>query len=90
MTANLRSKFNITQPNDPSNVMRRVQVGTYEGKAMEVVTGFDMHDDRFTVHVYMVSSDGSKTKLELGSLYGAGEREAFAAGWDAVDHWFNG
>lgn len=70
---------------DPS---RLIEHGSTAGYSIQVVTGYDAVEDRYPVHVYVVDSDGVRTKLAIAPIYGEDDVSAFAKGWEAVSNHF--
>ena len=81
---NFNGKYSIRQTSQPGD-LRQVQTGNADGRFIEIVTGFDIAKDRFSVHIYITPQGGEREKVQAGDIYGADVRTAFQEGWKFLD-----
>ncbi|MCZ2495424.1 hypothetical protein GN316_01525 [Xylophilus sp. Kf1] len=88
-TVSIPQRFSIQQAQGAAaTTVRSMQIGSYQGNQIEVVTGYDAGEDRYAVHAYITAADGVRRKLPMVDHYEDGEREGFARGWNAVAAFF--
>ncbi len=78
-------KFSVVQT---ENGPRQVQVGRYNGSKFKVVTGYDVINDRFPVHVYLTPPNGEEFKFPSDDIFGDSVEDAFRRGFLMLEGWF--
>jgi hypothetical protein len=78
------SKATIKHPPQGEHPLRVVQTKTWRDHELEVVTGYDITQDRYPVHMYVTPPGGLRTKLDHGSIYAPDVREAQRLGWKEI------
>jgi len=61
---------------------------TYAGQMIEVVTGYDINEDRYPFHVY-VTKGGVRYKVDCKSAFESNKDAALDAGLGFAAHWID-
>jgi hypothetical protein len=78
------SKATITHPPQGEHLLRVVQKKIWRDHELEVVTGYDISQDRYPVHMYVTPIGGARQKLDRGLVYANDVREAQRLGWKEI------